>query len=289
MFLRGEFVRNVLLSMCYDGTNYHGWQIQKNALTVQEVFQNALLKILNEDVDIKGCSRTDSGVHANMYCISVKINSNIPCERLKMAMNRFLPKDIAIKNVAEVPMDFHARYSCRGKEYIYKIWNKQVRNPFLHGRAFHYWYKIDVGKLNLAAKNFIGTHDFTLRLYAHFTYVPLDVEKMQKAADYLVGEHDFKSFCSVNTVAETTVRTLYSLKVSKDGDMITIRVTGSGFLYNMVRIMVGTLLSVSMGKISPSEIKGIIEAKNRAKAGPTAVAYGLYLNKVFYDSVNFDN
>ena len=117
MFLGGEFVRNVLLSMCYDGTNYHGWQIQKNALTVQEVFQNALLKILNEDVDIKGCSRTDSGVHANMYCISVKINSNIPCERLKMAMNRFLPKDIAIKNVAEVPMDFHARYSCRGKEY----------------------------------------------------------------------------------------------------------------------------------------------------------------------------
>ena len=102
MFLGGEFVRNVLLSMCYDGTNYHGWQIQKNALTVQEVFQNALLKILNEDVDIKGCSRTDSGVHANMYCISVKINSNIPCERLKMAMNRFLPKDIAIKNVAEV-------------------------------------------------------------------------------------------------------------------------------------------------------------------------------------------
>ena len=259
MFLGGEFVRNVLLSMCYDGTNYHGWQIQKNALTVQEVFQNALLKILNEDVDIKGCSRTDSGVHANMYCISVKINSNIPCERLKMAMNRFLPRDIAIKNVAEVPMDFHARYSCRGKEYIYKIWNKQVRNPFLHGRAFHYWYKIDVGKLNLAAKNFIGTHDFT-------------------------------SFCTLDSRnPENMIRTVKDFVVSRNDGLVTIKVTADGFLYNMVRIMVGTLLSVSMGKISPSEIKGIIEAKNRAKAGPTAVAYGLYLNKVFYDSVNFDN
>ena len=234
MFLGGEFVRNVLLSMCYDGTNYHGWQIQKNALTVQEVFQNALLKILNEDVDIKGCSRTDSGVHANMYCISVKINSNIPCERLKMAMNRFLPKDIAIKNVAEVPMDFHARYSCRGKEYIYKIWNKQVRNPFLHGRAFHYWYKIDVGKLNLAAKNFIGTHDFT-------------------------------SFCTLDSRnPENMIRTVKDFVVSRNDGLVTIKVTADGFLYNMVRIMVGTLLSVSMGKISPSEIKGIIEAKNRS-------------------------
>lgn len=259
MFLGGEFVRNVLLSMCYDGTNYHGWQIQKNALTVQEVFQNALLKILNEDVDIKGCSRTDSGVHANMYCVSVKINSNIPCERLKMAMNRFLPKDIAIKNVAEVPMDFHARYSCRGKEYIYKIWNEQVRNHFLHGRAFHYWYKIDVGKLNLAAKNFIGTHDFT-------------------------------SFCTLDSRnPENMIRTVKDFVVSRNDGLVTIKVTADGFLYNMVRIMVGTLLSVSMGKISPSEIKGIIEAQNRAKAGPTAVAYGLYLNKVFYDSVNFDN
>ena len=154
-------MRNILLSICYDGTNYHGWQIQKNAITVQEVFQNALFKILNETVDIKGCSRTDSGVHANMYCVSAKINSNIPCERLKMAMNRFLPSDIAVTGAIEVPIDFHARYSCCAKEYIYKIWNQQVRNPFLNGRALHYWYPIDVEKLNLAAKNFIGTHDFT--------------------------------------------------------------------------------------------------------------------------------
>ena len=257
MVLGGDFMRNILLSICYDGTNYHGWQIQKNALTVQEVFQNALFKILNEDVDVKGCSRTDSGVHANMYCVSMKINSNIPCERLKMAINRFLPKDIAIKNVAEVPMDFHARYSCSGKEYIYKIWNEQVRNPFLHGRAFHYWYPLDIEKLNLAAENFIGTHDFT-------------------------------SFCTLDSRnPENMVRTVKNFVIEKNNGLVTMRVTANGFLYNMVRIMVGTLLNVSMGKINPGEIKSIIKAKNRAKAGPTAVAHGLYLNKVFYDDINF--
>ena len=246
-------MRNVLLSMCYDGTNYHGWQIQKNALTVQEVFQNALLKILNEDVDIKGCSRTDSGVHANMYCISVKINSNIPCERLKMAMNRFLPKDIAIKNVAEVPMDFHARYSCRGKEYIYKIWNKQVRNPFLHGRAFHYWYKIDVGKLNLAAKNFIGTHDFT-------------------------------SFCTLDSRnPENMIRTVKDFVVSRNDGLVTIKVTADGFLYNMVRIIAGTLVEVGLEKIEPEKIEEIIKEGKRENAGKTLPPNGLYLVDVKYE------
>lgn len=252
-------MRNILLSLCYDGSNYHGWQIQKNALTVQEVFQNALFKILNETIDIKGCSRTDSGVHANMYCVSMKINSGMSCERLKKAMNRFLPNDIAITNAAEVPMDLHARYSCRGKEYIYKIWNKPVRNPFLYGRAFHYWYPLDVKKINLAAENFIGTHDFT-------------------------------SFCTLDSRnPENMIRTVKSFVVEKTDGLVTMRVTADGFLYNMVRIMVGTLLHVSMGKISPSEIKSIIAAKSRAKAGPTAVAHGLYLNKVFYDAINFDD
>lgn len=250
-------MRNILLSLCYDGSNYHGWQIQKNALTVQEVFQSALFKILNEGVNIKGCSRTDSGVHANMYCVSMKINSEIPCERLKIAMNRFLPNDVAITNAVEVPMDFHARYSCRGKEYIYKIWNKQVINPFLYGRAFHYWYPLDVEKLNLAAENFIGTHDFT-------------------------------SFCTLDSRnPENMIRTVKNFVVERTDGLVTMRVTADGFLYNMVRIMVGTLLQVSMGKISSSEIKSIIAAKNRAKAGPTAVAHGLYLNKVFYDGINF--
>lgn len=251
-------MRNVLMSLRYDGTNYHGWQVQKNAVTVQEVFQGALARLLGEDVDIKGCSRTDAGVHANMYCVSAKIDSKIPCDRLKMALNRFLPRDIAVTGAVEVPLDFHARYSCSGKEYVYKIWNEPVRNPFWHGRAFHYWYHLDIEKLDSAAKNFIGTHDFT-------------------------------SFCTLDKRnPENMVRTVKAFSVERNGGLVEMRVTADGFLYNMVRIMVGTLLRVAMGRIEPQEIPDIISAKDRAKAGPTAVAHGLYLNKVFYDGINLE-
>lgn len=251
-------MRNVLMSLRYDGTNYHGWQVQKNAVTVQEVFQGALARLLGEDVDIKGCSRTDAGVHANMYCVSAKIDSKIPCDRLKMALNRFLPRDIAVTGAVEVPLDFHARYSCSGKEYVYKIWNEPVRNPFWHGRAFHYWYHLDVEKLDSAAKNFIGTHDFT-------------------------------SFCTLDKRnPENMVRTVKAFSVERNGGLVEMRVTADGFLYNMVRIMVGTLLRVAMGRIEPQEIPDIILAKDRAKAGPTAVAHGLYLNRVFYDGINLE-
>ncbi len=251
-------MRNVLMSLRYDGTNYHGWQVQKNAVTVQEVFQGALARLLGEDVDIKGCSRTDAGVHANMYCVSAKIDSKIPCDRMKMALNRFLPRDIAVTGAVEVPLDFHARYSCSGKEYVYKIWNEPVRNPFWHGRAFHYWYHLDVEKLDSAAKNFIGTHDFT-------------------------------SFCTLDKRnPENMVRTIKAFSVERSGGLVEMRVTADGFLYNMVRIMVGTLLRVAMGRIEPQEIPDIISAKDRAKAGPTAVAHGLYLNRVFYDGINLE-
>lgn len=251
-------MRNILLSLCYDGTNYHGWQVQKNALTVQEVFQRAMFRLFGENVDVKGCSRTDAGVHANMYCVSAKIGSNIPCERLSMAINRFLPSDIAVTSAVDVPMDFHARYSCTGKEYVYKIWNAPIRNPFWRGRAFHYWYPLDVEKLNLAARNFIGTHDFT-------------------------------SFCTIDKRnPENMVRTVKAFLVERKEPLVEIRVTADGFLYNMVRIMVGTLLHVAMGRIKPHEISSIILARDRAKAGPTAVAHGLYLNRVFYDGVNFE-
>ena len=251
-------MRNVLMSLCYDGTNYHGWQVQKNAVTVQEVFQGALARLLGEDVDIKGCSRTDAGVHANMYCVSAKVDSKIPCDRLKMALNRFLPRDIAVTSAVEVPLDFHARYSCSGKEYVYKIWNEPMRNPFWHGRAFHYWYHLDVEKLDSAAKNFIGTHDFT-------------------------------SFCTLDKRnPENMVRTVKAFSVERNGGLVEMRVTADGFLYNMVRIMVGTLLRVAMGRIEPQEIPDIISAKDRAKAGPTAVAHGLYLNRVFYDGINLE-
>lgn len=249
-------MRNILLTLCYDGSNYHGWQIQKNALTVQEVFQKSLYNIIQEKVDIKGCSRTDAGVHANMYCVSMKINSDIPCERLKMAINRFLPDDVAVTSVKEVPMDFHARYSCIGKEYIYKIWNEPVRNPFFNGRALHYWYRLDIDKLNKAAVNYIGKHDFT-------------------------------SFCTLdNRDPDNMVRTVKSFSIEKDNGLVTMRVSADGFLYNMVRIMVGTLLRVAMGKMEPDDIKDVLLQKDRAKAGPTAVPYGLYLNKVFYDEIN---
>lgn len=247
-------MRNLLLSISYDGSRYHGWQIQKNAVSVQEVFQDSLFEVLNEKCDIKGCSRTDSGVHANMYCVSIKVNSGIPCEHLKIATNRFLPADIVVNSAMEVPLDFHARYSCTGKEYIYKIWNRRVRNPFLVNKAFHYWYPLDLEKLQSAGQNFVGTHDFT----------------------------SFGTLDSRNP--ENLVRTVNSFSIDRSSDgLVTVKVAADGFLYNMVRIMIGTLLHVSMGKIAPSQISDIIEAKNRTLAGPTAVAHGLYLNKVFYD------
>ena len=148
--------RNILVILSYDGSKYHGWQVQKNALTVQEVFQNSLEKIINQKVDIKGCSRTDTGVHANMYAVNFKTSSKIRCENIIYALNRFLPKDIAAIKSSEVPLNFHARYSCKGKEYIYKIWNNKIRNPFLNNRAFHYWYPLDENYLNYAAQMFTG-------------------------------------------------------------------------------------------------------------------------------------
>lgn len=249
-------MRNILLTICYDGSNYHGFQIQDNALTVQEVFQDALGKIVKEHVDIKGCSRTDAGVHAYMYCISMKIESKIPCNNLVMALNRFLPKDVSVLSAQEVPIDFHARYSCLGKEYIYKIWNARIRNPFMEGRALHYWYPMDINSLNEAGLNYIGTHDFT-------SFSTLDKREIKDMT-----------------------RTVTDFKVEKEGNLVIMRVSANGFLYNMVRIMVGTLIHVAMGKINPQDIAEIILCKNRKYAGPTAVPYGLYLNKVFYSEMD---
>ena len=244
--------RNILVKICYDGKRYHGWQIQKNALSIQEVFQEALYNVLSEKPDIKGCSRTDAFVHANEYCINFPTSHTIPCERLVAALNRHLPKDIAVTHSSEVPADFHARYSCKGKEYIYKIWNSPIRNPFLEGYAFHYWYPLDVALLNAAAEHYIGRHDFT-------------------------------SFCTTDQRERINmVRNVTSFSVKRSGDLVTMSVEADGFLYNMVRILVGTLLRVAQKKISPSDIPKIIAAKNRNMAGPTAQPCGLYLNRVYY-------
>ena len=246
------FLRNLLLTITYDGRAFHGWQIQQNAFTVQEAFQNALTKIIGDGFEIKGCSRTDSGVHANMYCVSLRTSHPIPPERLKGALNRWLPLSVAVLGCREADLDFHARYSCKSKEYVYKIWNSEVRNPFLEGYALHYRYKLDENLLNKAAQAYVGAHDFT-------------------------------SFCTQDS-RETgdLTRNVKAFSVRREGEMVLMTVEADGFLYNMVRIMVGTLLRIQQGKIPPDGIPYIIEKKNRQFAGPTAPACGLYLNKVNY-------
>ena len=236
----------VCLTVAYDGTNYHGWQVQPNAITIESVLNQALSDLLKEEITVTGASRTDAGVHSLGNVAVFDTDTKIPAEKISYALNQRLPEDIVVQESKEVPSSFHPRHCNSRKTYEYKILNRDFPLP-------------------------------TYRLYAHFTYVPLDVTRMQQAADYLVGEHDFKSFCSVNTVAETTVRTLYSVKVSKESDMITIRVTGSGFLYNMVRIIAGTLMEVGKGSMSPEQIPQILAALDRQKAGPTAPACGLTL------------
>ena len=249
----GIDLRNLLLTLCYDGRRFHGWQIQQNAYTVQEALQTALSQIIGDGFDVKGCSRTDSGVHANMYCVSLKTAHPIPCVRLKAALNRWLPLSVAVTDCVEVGADFHARYSCKSKEYIYKIWNSEVRSPFLEGYALHYRYPLDAALLNEAAQAYVGRHDFT-------------------------------SFCTLdNREQGDMTREVKLFSVTRDGDMVTMRVEADGFLYNMVRIMVGTLLRIAQGKIPPDGIPAILEKKDRKYAGPTAKACGLYLNRVYYE------
>ena len=245
-------MRNILLTISYCGTNYHGFQVQKNALAVCEVFQNAVENVLGTRYDIKGCSRTDSGVHANMYCLSMKINEAIPCESLINALNSRLPDDIAVTNAAEVSDDFHARYSCRGKEYIYKIYNSRIKDPFSPMLKYRLAYNLDAELLNREAKCFVGTHDFA-------------------------------AFCSVGSDITDTVRTINSFTVTRTGSDVVFTVSGDGFLYNMVRIMVGTLVFIAMGRIAEGSIPDIISSHDRSRAGKTMPPHGLYLNRVFYD------
>lgn len=245
-------LRNLLITISYDGSKFHGWQIQHNAVTVQEVFQTALYSVINAKPDIKACSRTDSGVHAEMFCISTKISHPIPTERLKAALNSHLPDSVVVLDVKEVDSDFHARYNAKGKRYIYRVLNRSERDPFYVGRALHYRYNLDVELLDKASKDYIGTHDFT-------SFCTLD--KREKG--------DF-------------TRTIYDFSVRRIGDIVEFTVEGNGFLYNMVRIMVGTLLAINEGKIAPDSIPDIIRAESRDTAGPTAPPQGLYLNEVFY-------
>lgn len=244
-------MRNLKVFTAYCGTAYHGFQRQENAVGVQNILEEKLSLLTNGDVKINGCSRTDTGVHANEYCFSFETEHNIPCNNIIRGMNSILPDDISILSCEEVPADFHARYSCIAKEYEYLILNRQSKDPFLAGRALHYPFKLDLPLIEKAARDFVGTHDFT-------------------------------SFCGTANLKENTVRTIEYFKVQQCENLVKLIVKGDGFLYNMVRIMVGTLIFINEGKLDAGSIPAILAAKDRNLAGKTIGAQGLYLNKVFY-------
>ncbi len=246
-------MKRVRMVVAYDGTNYCGWQIQPNGITIEEVLNKALSDLLREPVVVIGASRTDSGVHAEGNVAVFDTENRMPAEKICFALNQRLPQDIRILKSEEVAPDWHPRKCNCTKTYEYKILNRKIDMP-------------------------------TLRLYSHFCYFPLDVEKMKEAAKYLVGEHDFRSFCTVRGQAEETVRTIYSLDVEKSGDMITIRISGSGFLYNMVRIIAGTLMKVGMGVYPPEHVEEILDARDRQAAGQTALPKGLTLISLDYET-----
>lgn len=242
---------NIKLKIQYDGTAYHGWQIQKNDVTVQETVKKAIEKITGENVVLTGCGRTDMGVHAENYVCNFHTNSSIPVERFPYALNTHLPDDIVCFDAEAVSEDFHANSSAVKKRYVYKILNREFPDAVLCRYAWHYKY-------------------------------PLDIEKMRTAAKAFIGEHDFIGFASSGFTVKTTVREIYSLDVSREGDMITIDVTGNGFLYNMVRIIAGTLVFAGGGKIDPFDMADIIASKDRNRAGITAPPQGLCLKEVYY-------
>lgn len=244
--------KRVFLKIAYDGTNYCGWQIQINGITVEEIINRELTNLLGEKIAVIGASRTDSGVHALANAAVFDTETKIPAQKISFALNQRLPEDIRIRESYEVAADFHPRYCNSTKTYEYKIYNYKFPMP-------------------------------TERLYSHFVYMPLDIEKMKKASEYIIGEHDFRSFCSARTQVENTVRTVYSLDINKKDEMIYIRISGNGFLYNMVRIIVGTLMKVGLGVYPPEHIKKIIEAENRDAAGPKAPACGLTLIGIEYE------
>lgn len=237
-------MKRVKLVVAYDGTNYRGWQVQPNGITIEEVLNRELSRLLGEEIAVIGASRTDSGVHSLGNVAVFDTNTRIPAEKISYALNQSLPADIVIQDSCEVPAGWHPRRCDSRKTYEYRILNREFPLP-------------------------------TRRLDTYFYYYDLDTDRMRAAARRLEGTHDFKSFCSVNTAAADTVRTVYACDVLRDGDVITIRVTGSGFLYNMVRIIAGTLIEVGGGRREPEEMDAILEAKNREAAGPTAPAHGL--------------
>lgn len=244
-------MRNIKLTIEYDGKGFNGWQKQPDKLNIQGEIENAIERITGEKVELYASGRTDAGVHALGQTANFKTNSNIPIEKFCIAINSQLKKSIVIKEATEVDENFHCRYNCKGKKYRYVINNSINGSAIYRGLEYHMPIK-------------------------------LDVEKMREAAKYFVGRHDFKAFKSSGTSSKSSVREIYTAEIIEDGERIKIELTGSGFLYNMVRIISGTLVDVGLGKIKPEEIKNIIDKKDRTKAGKTLPAQGLYLVEVYY-------
>ncbi len=244
-------MKRVLLTIAYDGTNYHGWQVQKNAVTVQQTLCEALEKMLGKTHDAVGTSRTDAGVHAREFTCHIDCDDNIPEKAFVRGLNSFLPPDIAVKDCIQVANDFHARYNAKGKTYKYYIYNSNKKDPF----KMRYSWQIER---------------------------PLDVEAMNEFANKLIGTHDFYAFSSSGRTVEDTVRTISECYVTKENDDVVLTVSANGFLYNMVRIIVGTAVEVSDKRIKPEDIPQILNSKKRELAGVTAPPQGLFLEKVHY-------
>lgn len=246
-------MRRIRLVVAYDGTNYHGWQVQPGAVTVEQVLNEALSQLMGEEIAVIGASRTDSGVHSRGNVAVFDTENRMAADKVCLAVNQRLPEDVRVLSSEEVALDWHPRKRRCVKTYEYKIYNQRVEMP-------------------------------DKRLYTYFFYYKLDLEAMRQGAAYLLGEHDFKSFCSARTQVTDTVRTVYSLSVERDReDVVTLRIKGSGFLYNMVRIIAGTLIQVGAGRLAPEEVGNMLAARDRRAAGPTAPAKGLTLAGMEYE------
>ena len=245
-------MRNLLFRCSFAGTNYFGFQKQKRFISIEETLEKAFLEQTGEQVTVIGCGRTDARVHAMNFYFNVMTESQIPLDRFPLALNCVLPDDIAVHECREVPMDFHARYHTKGKTYRYQIWNDRTRNALLADRVYFYPGEVDIGKMRRAGRDLCGTHDFS-------------------------------AFMAAGAQVKSPVRTIYDLTVEQDGPMIVIEVTGNGFLYNMVRIIAGTLLKIGRGSFPEDCIPEILEGRDRRRAGSTAPPQGLFLKEVYYE------
>ncbi|WP_029451376.1 tRNA pseudouridine(38-40) synthase TruA [Clostridium algidicarnis] len=244
-------MKNIKLIVEYDGTNYSGWQRQNNAMTIQQKIEEAIFKSTGESLDVIGCSRTDAGVHAKAFVLNFHTKSTIPSDKIKNVINLNLPEDIIILSSEEVEKEFHARYSCVAKTYSYTIFNRESV-PALY------------------------------RNYVYHVRKPLNVDIMIEASKYFLGKQDFSAFKNMGSSVKTSTRTIKDIEIYKENDYIKIYITADGFLYNMVKIIVGTLVQVGKGKMPPKQIRDIIESKDRSKAGKAVLSSGLCLEKVFY-------